>query len=122
MKFKLDENFGMRTYKLFLDYGHDVETVLTQKLQGCNDHYLYNICCAEQRCLVTFDLDFADVTRFPPSEAHGIAVIRVPQNPSLFLLEQLITNFLQTLVSLPIIKKLWIVEIGRIRIHESDPD
>ena len=78
------------------------------------------MCCAEKRCLVTLDLDFADVTRFRPAEANGIIVIRVPRNPSLALLEQLVSQFLQTLTRMSVEKGLWIVEVDRIRIHQLE--
>jgi len=119
MKFKLDENFGTRTQQLFRKVGYDIQTVRDQSLQGCSDQHLYEACCNEQRCLVTLDLDFADVLRFPPTQTNGIVVIRVPQNPSLSLLEQLVQQFLQTLIRMSVERKLWIVEVGRIRIHES---
>lgn len=122
MKFKLDENFGTRTQQLFRLLGHDVQTIRDQELQGCSDQHLYEVCCAEQCCLVTLDLDFSDVIRFPPTQTSGIVVIRVPQNPSLALLEQLVRQFLQALTQMPIEKKLWIVEIARIRVHESEED
>jgi predicted nuclease of predicted toxin-antitoxin system len=122
MKFKLDENFGTRTQQLFRAAGHDVQTVRDQGLQGRSDFYLYEVCCAEQRCLVTLDLDFSDVTRFPPAKTGGIVVIRVPRNPSLTLLEQLIHQFLQSLTQMSVEKKLWIVEIGRIRVHQSETE
>ncbi|MEW6419789.1 MAG: DUF5615 family PIN-like protein [Nitrospirota bacterium] len=122
MKFKLDENFGTRTQQLFRASGHDVQTVRDQGLQGRSDFYLYEVCCAEQRCLVTLDLDFSDVTRFPPAKTGGIVVIRVPRNPSLVLLEQLIRQFLQSLTEMSVEKKLWIVEVGRIRIHQSETE
>lgn len=122
MKFKLDENFGTRTQKLFQKKGYDVQTVLSEGIQGCSDQNLYEVCCREKRCLVTLDLDFADVIRFPPSGTNGIVIIRVPQNPSLPLLEQLIRQFLQHLTSVSVSKSLWIVESGRIRIHESEID
>ena len=122
MKFKLDENFGTRTQKLFQDKGYDVQTVRSQGIQGCSDQNLYEVCLREKCCLVTFDLDFADVTRFSPSETNGIVIIRVPQNPSLPLLEQLLQQFLQHLTSVSVAKSLWIVESGRIRIHESGID
>lgn len=121
MKFKLDENFGIRTQKLFHAAGHDAQTVHDQRLQGCSDHYLYEVCCAEERCLVTLDMDFADVTRFPPANSNGIAVIRVPRNPSI-ILEQLIRQFLQALIQMPIENRLWIVEVGRIRIHQTEAE
>jgi len=122
MKFKIDENFGTRTQELFRAAGHDVQTVRGQELQGCLDQHLYEVCCVERRCLVTLELDLADVTRFPPAQANGIVVIRVPRNPSLALLEQLVRQFLQALTQMPVEKKLWIVEIGRIRIHQSEAE
>lgn len=120
MKFKLDENFGARTQQLFRAAGHDVQTVRDQSLHGCSDKHLYEVCCAEQRCLVTLDLDFANVICFPPDQTSGIIVIRVPQNASLDLLKQLIQQSLQMLTQIPVKKKLWIVEIGRIRIHQPE--
>lgn len=122
MSFKLDENFGTRTQQLFHAAGHDVQTVRDQGLQGCSDQRPYEVCRAEQRCLVTLDLDFADVTRFPPAQANGIVVIRVPRNPSPALLEQLLRQFLQALAQMPVERKLWIVEIARVRIHQLETD
>ncbi len=122
MKFKLDENFGTRAQKLFHSAGHDVRTIREQKLQGCSDYHLYEVCRAEQRCLVTLDLDFADVTRFQPNNTTGIVVIRIPRNPSLALLEQLVHHFLQSLARMSVENSLWIVEIGRIRIHQSETE
>jgi len=120
MRFKLDENFGTRTQRIFKDAGHDVQTVREESLQGTSDRHLYDTCCAEQRCLVTLDLDFADVTRFPPEKMGGIAVIRVPRNPSLPLLEQLVRQFLHSVEQMSVEKKLWIVEVGRVRVHQTD--
>jgi len=122
MNFKLDENFGTRTQRVFRDAGHQVKTVRDQALQGCSDQRLYEACCSEGYCLVTLDLDFSDVIRFPPNEAHGIAVVRVPRNPSLALLEQLVRQFLQALTQRSIEQRLWIVEVGRIRIHQVETD
>ncbi len=61
MKFKLDENFGVRTQGLFQEAGHDVKTFRDQKLQGCNDITIYETCSVEKRCLVTLDMDFSNV-------------------------------------------------------------
>lgn len=120
MKFKLDENFGARTQGLFQEAGHDVKTVRDQKLQGCTDNIIYETCSAEKRCLVTLDLDFSDVLRFPPGKTAGIAVIRLPKNPSLLLLESLVRQLLKAISRMPIEKQLWIVEPGRVRIHQTE--
>ena len=122
MKFKLDENFGTRIQWIFSSEGYDVTTVNDQGLRGCSDQNLYEICCTEKRCLVTLDLDFTDVIRFSPSKSSGIIVIRVPRNPSLDLLEKLILQCLQALTRMEVVKKLWIVEVGRMRIHQSESE
>ncbi len=122
MKFKLDENFGTRTQQLFRTAGHEVETTRDEGLQGCSDQSLYEACRAGQFCLVTLDLDFADVTRFPPNKANGIVVIRSPRNPSLRMLELLVSQFLAAVAQMSVDKKLWIIESGRIRIHQQEED
>lgn len=119
MKFKLDENFGSRTQRLFQESGHDAHAVYEENLQGATDQLLYEMCCDEQRCLVTLDLDFSDVVRFPPDPSGGIVVVRSPQNPTLTLLESLVRMLLQTVAEEQLIGRLWIVEPGRIRLHQS---
>jgi predicted nuclease of predicted toxin-antitoxin system len=122
MRFKLDENFGTRTQGIFETSGHDVQTVRQEALQGASDIRLFEVCVREQRCLVTLDLDFADVTRFRAVRTAGIVVIRVPRNPSLPLLESLIRQFLKALDRMSLDGNLWIVEPGRIRVHQRRDD
>jgi predicted nuclease of predicted toxin-antitoxin system len=118
VKFKLDENFGTRTQEIFREAGHDVKTVRDEALSGTSDDSLYRVCQNESRCLVTLDLDFANTLRFPPENSAGIAVFRIPRNPSLSDLELLARQFLISLEEMSVGNNLWIVEVGRIRIHE----
>ena len=122
MKFKLDENFGTRTQELFLAAEHDVSTVGSQGLCGCPDRRLFEICGRESRCLVTLDIDFGDVTRFPPDRSAGIVVLRLPRNPTLEILESLIAAFLRALSDRPLTGRLWMVEPGRIRVHQTEAE
>lgn len=46
-------------------------------------------------------------------------VLRIPRNPSLALLESLVAQFLLAVGSMPVEGKLWIVEPGRVRIHQG---
>jgi len=120
VKFKLDENFGTRTQRLFQTAGHDVSTVEQERLSGCPDRKLYDVCVRERRYLVTLDMDFSDVTRFDPSAASGIVVVRLPHNPTLAVIEELVRNFLRALADEALEGRLWIVEPGRIRIHQNE--
>ncbi len=125
MRFKLDENFGSRSARLFTEAGHDVETVFQEGLSGSSDEVILAACIQENRCLLSLDLDFADVVRFPPHKTAGISVLRLPKGASLSLLEKLVSDLLRMLDAESIGGRLWIVEAGRIRIHENtavEPD
>ena len=121
MKFKLDENLGSRTAELITAKGHEVHTVSDEKLHGAGDRSLFEICASEERCLITLDLDFADVVRFPPHEGAGVAVLRPSRTVSLNLLTDLVRSLLNALEREPIAGRLWVVEIGRIRTHGEPP-
>jgi len=118
VKFKLDENLGTRTQNIFLALGHDVKTVREEGLSGTSDDNLFQICQNETRCLLTLDLDFANILRFPHEKTEGVVVFRLPNNPKLLDLETLAHQFLKALEQMPVKSNLWIVEIGHIRVHE----
>ena len=119
MKFKLDENLGSRTAELIAGSGYDVQTVAQERLNGSDDERLLNVCVAENRCLITLDLDFADVLRFPPRHTPGIAVLRLPRVTTLGLLMTLVRSLLAALQTASITGQLWVVEVDRIRVYEE---
>jgi predicted nuclease of predicted toxin-antitoxin system len=97
MRFKLDENFGTRCLDLFVAAQHDACTVWSQQLPGAKDDQLFAVCVAENRAIVTLDLDFTNLLRFPPAQSAGIAVLRLPARPSLALLRQTVQTLLDGL-------------------------
>jgi len=126
MNFKLDENFGTRTQRIFQELGHHADTVIDEKLGGASDKVLYDVCREQGLCLVTLDLDFSDVVRFPPQATGGIVVLRCPRNPSLTMLERMVRQFLtmigktSQLGTMSPERQLWIVEVDRIRVHQQN--
>jgi predicted nuclease of predicted toxin-antitoxin system len=122
VKFKLDENLGTRTQQLFRAAGHETATVGSQRLCGTPDTHLYEVCRLEGRCLVTLDTDFADIRRFPPQDAAGVVVLRLPRNPTLPVIESLVSTFLGAIDERPLAGRLWLVEPGRIRVHQTDSE
>lgn len=122
MRFKLDENIGTRGRALLVAAGHEVETVRDEGLGGCSDERLYAVCAAEGRCLISLDHDFSKVLRFPPAQGHGIVILELPQRATAESLHRRLEEFLAVLAIRPMERELWIVEPGRVRIHQPDLD
>ena len=73
---KLDENMPKSHARLLRDGGVDVCTVPEEGLSGSNDTEVASAARTEGRVLVTMDLDFANILRFPPGTHPGIVVLR----------------------------------------------
>lgn len=118
MRFKLDENLHAGVSNLLTARGHDVDTVPDEGLQGHEDSSIYDACREAHRTLVTLDLDFANPLRFPPAPTEGIIILRLPR-PLLSVLLATLASMLPELESREARGSLWIVEPGRLRIHDS---
>lgn len=120
MKLKLDENLGENARVRLEAAGHDVSTVPNENLQAALDHDLIQHCRREGRALVSFDLDFANPLQYRPADYPGIAVLRLPAKPTARLLDELYRTLIGALEREPLSGQLWIIEVGRIRIHQDD--
>ncbi len=121
MKIKLDENLDPRLVPALESEGFDADTVAAENLSGSSDDMIYETCQKVGRVLVTLDLDFSNPFRFPPATTEGIVVVRPPR-PVLSAIRATLFSVLPQLKSLPLKGTLWIVEPGRIRVHDpNDP-
>ncbi len=68
MQFKIDENLPDALVALLAERGHDACTARQQALNGRPDMDVAAACRAARRAIVTLDLDFADITAFPPEQ------------------------------------------------------
>jgi len=118
MRLKLDENIDARLAGLLQASGHDALTVREQNLHGTDDIDLYRICRLENRTLVTLDLDFSNILRYPPENTPGIIVLRGPDDlfPTVRVIVETLVN---ALINENPSQPLWIVEVDRVRIHEQ---
>lgn len=116
-RFKLDENIPRDAEALLRDAGHNVETVLAEQLGGRADPLVLDACRSEDRVLVTFDLDFADIRAYPLASHLGIWVLR-PVTQSIENTLMLLRGALKLIESETLRGRLWIVESNRVRIRE----
>jgi predicted nuclease of predicted toxin-antitoxin system len=117
VRFKLDENLPRDAEALLRAAGHDVQTVLGERLGGKPDTEVLDACRTESRVLVTFDLDFSDIRLYPPATHSGIWVLR-PQKQGIDDTVALLKAALVALESESARARLWIIEPGNVRIRE----
>jgi predicted nuclease of predicted toxin-antitoxin system len=117
MKFKTDENLPAEATSILIQHGHDAMSVHDQRLAGHPDDDIAKVCRAEERAIVTLDLDFSDIRVFPPGDYFGIMILR-PEAPSISRIEQLLLRALAALQTQSITGQLWIVEEHRVRIRQ----
>jgi len=77
VKIKLDENLPDDLASLLRAAEDDVSTVTEEGLAGCDDPPVLQAASAENRVLMSFDLGFADIRRYPAGAHAGIVVFRL---------------------------------------------
>jgi predicted nuclease of predicted toxin-antitoxin system len=118
VKIRLDENLGSLGKPLLETDGHDVMTVAEQQMSGAADEHLHRHCRDEGRVLVTLDHDFGQTIRFSLNDTPGIVVLECKGRMSPPMILARMTELATLLRTQTIDRELWIVEPGRIRIHE----
>ena len=117
MKFKLDENLSPTLASEFLAAGHEAHSVLEQGLGGASDPRVIEVCRLESRALITLDLDFANIQRYPPAHYAGLIVLRLSTQAQ-EAVAAAVAVAIRLLGREVLSGRLWIVESGRIRIHD----
>jgi predicted nuclease of predicted toxin-antitoxin system len=115
MRFKIDENLHDDVQALFAANAHDVETVHSEGLRGCDDAKLAAHCYLESRAVVTLDLDFADIRTLPAGHP-GVIVLRVGNQSRRHVLG-VMERVLELLKNEPLAGRLWIVSDADVRIR-----
>lgn len=96
MNLKLDENLPVSLVADLTALGFDVHSVKDEGLNGVRDEVLWSQCCLEDRFLITQDLDFSDVNKFPPGSHPGIMIVRLKEPSRRNLREYLVNLFNHT--------------------------
>jgi len=76
MKIKLDENLSRHLKPLVSSLGHDVATAADEGLLGQPDTRVAERAGDEGRILLTLDVEFADLRKYPPGTHPGVILFR----------------------------------------------
>jgi predicted nuclease of predicted toxin-antitoxin system len=76
MKLKLDENLSRHLKPILIEIGHDVLTAADENLLSHPDTEIARAAKAEARMLLTLDIEFADLRKYPPGSHPGVILFR----------------------------------------------
>jgi len=77
VRIKLDENMPRALVEDLQILGHDIDTVPDEGLGGRADPEVWAAAQAEERFLITQDLDFSDLRKFVPGTHAGLLLVRL---------------------------------------------
>ena len=120
MNFKTVENLPTEVADLLRQAKHDAQSIVDQQLAGHPDVEVAAVCRAEQRALVTLDLDFSDIRSYPPEDYFGIIILR-PALQTISSILRLTRRAAVLLDAEPLVGRLWIVDEHQVRIRGVNP-
>jgi len=94
MKLKLYENLSRHLKPVLIELGHDVLTAADEKLLSHPDTEIAQAAKNEQRMLMTLDVEFADLRKYPPGSHPGVILFR-PLSLSPLSVNTFITDFVR---------------------------
>jgi predicted nuclease of predicted toxin-antitoxin system len=118
MRFKLDENLPDGLTTDLQAHGDDAETCGQEGIGGADDPAILAHCTAESRILLTCDLDFSDIRRYPPGSHAGIVIFRL-HTLDVTSLRQALARLLGQVTETDLSGNLVIVEDLRLRIRRA---
>lgn len=115
MKFLLDANMPRTALTVLRARGHVVDHVRDCGLGDASDQRIAACAVETDAVLVSRDLDFADIRRFPPQSTQGILVLRVADASRAEEIADILARFLTTDLVSHLPGHLVILESDRVR-------
>ena len=94
MKLKLDENLSRHLKPVLSALGHDARTAADEGLLSRPDSEIARAARDENRILLTLDVEFADLRKYPPGSHPGV-ILFWPFSLSPVSVNQFIADFIQ---------------------------
>jgi len=118
-RFLIDEDLPRSLARLLREAGFSVEDVRDVGLRGRSDDDVFRYATSNSLTLLTGDLGFANILRFPLGTHSGIIVARFPNELPAARLDQVILEGLRSLSDEGFPGSLAILEPGRVRLRRS---
>lgn len=116
LRFLTDEDVPRSTARVLRDAGFDAVDVRDVGLRGKSDQEVFAYAQSKGCLLVTCDMGFSNILSFPPSENHGILVVRIPDTESIEHFNREVLRAVQE-VGEKLLHHLAIIELSKVRLR-----
>jgi predicted nuclease of predicted toxin-antitoxin system len=120
VKLKLDENLSRHLKPVLIAQGHDVLAAADENLLSRPDTEIASAATTEQRMLLTLDVEFADLRKYPPGSHPGIVLFR-PVSLDPLSVNSFIADFVGSTDLRRLVGCVAAVEPGRVRVRSPEP-
>ena len=118
MRFIIDADLPRAVARVIADFDHESVDVRDIGMGASSDEQIVEYARSKGLCVLTADLGFGDVRRYPPSRTFGIVILRLPRHATTSFILGLLSSFLSREEILWKLEgKLAVVEVGRIRLR-----
>lgn len=119
LKFVIDEDMPRSTARIPKARGYEVLDVRDCGLRGKSDEEVFKFAQKEKAIILTGDLGFGNLLRFPIGNHSGIIIVHYPNEISTFQLNNQIAKAFDTLTETDFKGNLIILEPGKVRIRRK---
>ena len=113
---KLDENLSRHLKQALASLQHDVVTVIDENLLSHPDPTVAAAAKSEGRILLTLDLEFADLRKYPPGSHPGIILFR-PRSFGPLAVNRFVEEFVRDTNLEPLVACVVVVDPTRVRVR-----
>jgi predicted nuclease of predicted toxin-antitoxin system len=119
MKLKLDENLSRHLKPVLTAQGHDALTAADECLLSRPDTEIARAAGSEGRMLLTLDVEFADLRKYPPGSHPGIILFR-PISLGPLSVNRFIADFTKSTDLHRLAGCVAVVEPGQVRVRSPE--
>lgn len=116
MRLKLDENLSRHLKSALTALHHDVSTAQEEGLLSQPDPVIAEAAQREERILLTLDVEFANLRKYPPGSHPGIILFR-PRSLGPLAVNRFVEGFVQAARLEDLSRCVVIVEPSRVRVR-----
>ena len=119
VKFLIDEDMPRSTANTLKDNGYEIIDVRDCGLRGKTDREIFEFAIKENLVILTGDLGFGNLLKFPIGSHWGIVIVHFPNDTPIPLLNEQIIKGFKSLMENDFHKNLIILEPKKIRIRRK---